>query len=120
VAQVTQPVSPEQAATPAAPAFTAGPGEQGTACYFSSRADGALTAGGDRLDSKALVAGHGRLPLGSRARVTNLGNGKSVEVRIVDRFPGTSGRVINLSEQAAREIGMLRAGTAQVRVEPVE
>jgi rare lipoprotein A len=64
------------------------------------------------------VAAHATYPLGSRARVTNLANGKSVEVEIVDRFPSTK-RIINVSEEAARQLGFIQAGSAEVRVEPV-
>lgn len=63
-----------------------------------------------------LVASHPTYPLGARISVTNLANGKSVEVRIVGRF-SASGRIINVSESAARQLDFIKAGTAEVRVE---
>lgn len=103
---------------PAAHDAYTGPAEEtGVACFFSSNANGGLTASGERLSSEELAAGHPRYPLGSRVRVTSLTNGKSVEVRIVDRFPSSSKRVINLSEAAATQLEFVRAGTAQVRLE---
>jgi rare lipoprotein A len=94
------------------------PAETGKACFFSSSAAGGLTASGERLDAGALVAAHATYSLGSRVNVTNLANGKTVEVRIVDRFP-SSKRIINLSEAAARQLGFVEAGTAEVRLTPV-
>jgi rare lipoprotein A len=81
---------------------------------------GTRTANGERFDRNALTAAHRTLPLNSRVRVTNLENGQSVEVRITDRGPRAwTGRDIDLSEAAAREIGMLRSGVARVRIEPL-
>ncbi len=100
---------------------TGGAGETtkqtGTACYFTSRMDGGLTASGEPSNSDELVASHASYPLGSRVLVTNLANGKSVEVRIVDRFPKKSGRVINLSESAARKLDFIAAGTTEVSLQ---
>jgi len=94
--------------------------ETGIACFFSSSANGGLTASGIRLNSEELVAGHPRWPLGSWVRVRNLGNGQTVDVRIVDRFPESSKRVVNLSEAAARKLGFIKAGTAQVELESIQ
>lgn len=94
--------------------------ETGIACFFSSSTNGGLTASGIRLNSEEFVAGHPRLPLGSWARVTNLGNGQTVDVRIVDRFPESTKRVVNLSEAAARKLGFIKAGTAHVELESIE
>ena len=91
--------------------------ETGRASFFSSGANGALTARGARLDPEELTAAHARYPLGSRVKVTNLANGKTVEVRIVDRFPDSPKRIINLSTAAARDLDFIRAGTALVRLE---
>lgn len=92
------------------------PEEAGQACFFSSGANGGLTASGKRLNIDELVGGHASFPLGSTVRVTNLANQRSVEVTIVDRFP-VSQRVINVSEAAARQLDFVRAGTAEVRLE---
>ena len=94
--------------------------ETGIACFFSSSANGGLTASGIRLNSEELAAGHARLPLGSWVRVRNLGNEQTVDVRIVDRLPVSSKRVVNLSEAAARKLGFIKSGTAQVELESLE
>ena len=74
-------------------------------------------ADGRRLDRRRLTAAHRELPLGSRATVTNLANGKRVEVENTDRGPYAEGRVIDLSEAAAARIGLTREdGTAPVLV----
>ena len=88
----------------------------GKASFFTSGSNVALTAGSGRLDAAKLVAAHASYPLGSLVKVTNLANGKTVEVQIVGRF-NDSRRSINLSEAAARELGFIKSGTADVRVE---
>ncbi|MNC77222.1 RlpA-like protein precursor [compost metagenome] len=64
-----------------------------------------------------MTAAHRKLPFGTRVKVTNLKNDKTVVVRINDRGPHTRGRLIDLSREAAEELGMLRSGTARVRVQ---
>ena len=91
--------------------------QQGKASYYGARHHGRKTASGEPFNKNALTAAHKTLPFGSRVRVTNLNNQKSVVVRINDRGPYTRGRIIDLSEQAAREINMIRAGVARVKVE---
>ncbi|ART81603.1 hypothetical protein CBP31_02295 [Oceanisphaera profunda] len=91
--------------------------QQGKASYYGTRHHGRKTASGERFNKNALTAAHRTLPFGSLVRVTNLNNHKSIVVRINDRGPYAKGRIIDLSEQAAREINMVRAGVAQVRVE---
>lgn len=91
--------------------------QQGKASYYGTRHHGRKTASGERFNKNALTAAHRTLPFGSLVRVTNLNNHKSIVVRINDRGPYAKGRIIDLSEQAAREINMIRAGVAQVRVE---
>ena len=79
------------------------------------------TASGERFSSSALTAAHKTLPLGSRARVTHLGNGRSVVVRINDRGPYVKGRVIDLTPAAAAQIGFSRRqGLARVKVERID
>jgi membrane carboxypeptidase/penicillin-binding protein PbpC len=90
--------------------------QTGMACYFSPGANGGLTASGARLSGEELVAAHATYPLGSHVKVTNLANRKTIEVRIVDRFPATN-RVINVSEAAAKLLDFVKAGTAEVRLE---
>jgi rare lipoprotein A len=67
----------------------------------------------------AYTAAHRKLPLGSLVRVVNLANGKSVQVRINDRGPYVTGRMLDLSHAAARELGMLEAGTSAVQIEVI-
>ena len=69
---------------------------------------------------KEMTAAHRTLPFGTKVRVTNLANGKSVVVRINDRGPFVDGRIIDISQAAAREIGVLGAGLFTVRLEVLE
>ncbi|MBM7457142.1 rare lipoprotein A [Oceanisphaera litoralis] len=92
-------------------------GVEGMASYYGARHHGRNTASGERFNQHALTAAHRTLPFGTRVRVTNLNNKKSVIVRINDRGPYAKGRIIDLSAQAAREISMIRAGVVPVRVE---
>ncbi len=78
------------------------------------------TASGERYDPSKLTGAHRTLPLGSRVRVTNLLNGRSVMVTINDRGPYMPRREIDLSYGAARVLGMVRRGVARVRIELVE
>ncbi len=89
----------------------------GRASYYGPGFQGKKTASGERFDMNALTAAHRRLPFGTRVRVTNLDNGKSVVVRINDRGPFKKSRVIDLSLAAARKIGMTATGTARVKLE---
>lgn len=78
------------------------------------------TASGERFDKHKMTAAHRTLPLGTYVRVTNTRNGKSVVVRINDRGPYGHGRVIDLSEAAARKLDMIDAGVAPVTLEVVK
>ncbi|MCO7516989.1 septal ring lytic transglycosylase RlpA family protein [Pseudomonas guariconensis] len=91
--------------------------QSGTASWYGSRHHGKRTASGEPFNQHGLTAAHRSLPFGSRVRVTNLANQRSVVVRINDRGPHTRGRLIDLSRAAAEKIGMLRSGTARVRVQ---
>lgn len=93
--------------------------EVGIASWYGPGFHGRPTASGERYDQNALTAAHPTLPLGTWARVTNLANGRQVVVRINDRGPFVRGRRIDLSRAAARRLGMLGAGTAAVRIEPL-
>ena len=107
--------APRKADRPPAPA-----GESGIASYYAKSLDGRRTASGERYDRKALTAAHRTLPFGSRVRVTNLHNGRSVVVRINDRGPFVEKRVIDLSYAAARELQFIEKGTTRVRLEVLE
>ena len=87
--------------------------ESGRAAFYS----GGRTASGERTGPNGLTAAHRTLPFGTRVRVTNHRNGKSVVVRIVDRGPYGRGRIIDLSRAAAVELDMISAGTAMVSIE---
>ena len=88
----------------------------GMASYYGNELAGNRTANGERFDPGQLTAAHRTLPFGSMVRVTNMSNGDSVVVRINDRGPFAHGRVIDVSQAAAREIGMHRSGTARVKL----
>ena len=91
----------------------------GTASYYGRRFHGRLTASGETFDMNAFTAAHPSLPFGSMVRVTNPRNSRSVIVRINDRGPFVEGRVIDLSRAAAKEIGLIRRGHAEVELELV-
>jgi len=85
----------------------------GVASYYGS---GSRTASGERFNPSEMTAAHRTLPFGTRVRVTNTNNGRSVVVRINDRGPFVHNRVIDLSTGAASAIGMIGSGTAHVRI----
>lgn len=96
------------------------PAEEGSASYYGAELAGNPTASGERFDPDKLTAAHRTLPLGSRVRVTNVRTGAAVVVRINDRGPFHGQRIIDLSREAARQIGLLRRGTGRVRVELID
>lgn len=89
--------------------------ETGMASWYGP--SGHRAADGSSYDGTGMTAAHKTLPLGTVARVTNLANGESVMVRITDRGPFSHGRVLDLSESAAKKIDLYRMGVAQVRIE---
>ncbi|MDB6051380.1 MAG: RplA family protein [Pseudomonas sp.] len=94
--------------------------ETGSASYYGARHQGKRTASGERFDQNSMTAAHRHLPFGTRLLITNLGNAKSVEVRVNDRGPHTRGRLIDVSRKAAEQLGMLGSGVAQVRVQALD
>jgi rare lipoprotein A len=88
----------------------------GIASWYGGRHQGRLTASGEVFDENKLTAAHRTLPLVTWARVTNLENGRSVEVKVNDRGPYIDGRVIDLSTRAAEELGMTEQGLARVEI----
>ena len=81
---------------------------------------GGMTASGEAADPTGLTAAHRTLPFGTRVKVENLANGRSVVVRVNDRGPFGGGRVIDLSRAAAEKLGYVRAGIARVKVSVVD
>jgi rare lipoprotein A len=88
----------------------------GVASYYGNELAGHRTASGERFDPGQLTAAHRTLPLGTKVRVTNPANGKSVVVRINDRGPFARGRVLDLSKSAASEIGLVARGSGRVEL----
>lgn len=93
--------------------------QSGVASFYGKKFQGRRTASGERYDAHKLTAAHRTLPLGSYARVTAPGSGRTVVVRINDRGPFTRGRAIDLSYAAAAALGLPRAGTLVVNIESV-
>lgn len=89
----------------------------GPASWYGGKFHGRRTANGERFDMNEMTAAHRSLPFGTRVRVTNERNGRSVVVRINDRGPFVGNRIIDLSRGAAAAVGMVRTGVAPVRVE---
>jgi len=111
---VSRPVPPEEA--------IAGWSEQGLASWYGGADgfEGKPTASGEIYDSSLLTAAHRDLPLGTLVEVTNVETGASVRVRVNDRGPFVHGRVIDLSQAAARKIGVIGPGVAMVRLTIVD
>ena len=89
----------------------------GAASYYGKRFHGRRTANGERFNMNSMTAAHKSLPFGTKVKVTNKRNGRSVVVRINDRGPYHGGRVIDLSRAAAAKIGMIGSGTAPVSID---
>src|SRR5690242_12606870 len=91
--------------------------ETGVASWYGPGFTGHSTASGETYDENGLTAAHKTLPLPSLVRVTNLDNGRQIQVRINDRGPFVNNRIIDLSRRAAQLLGMEQVGTAKVRVQ---
>jgi rare lipoprotein A len=89
---------------------------RGQASWYGPGFNGRATANGETFDQNALTAAHPSLPFGTRVEVTNINNGESVVVRINDRGPYAEGRIIDLSQAAAQDIGVTESGVAPVEV----
>lgn len=94
--------------------------ETGLASYYADEFHGRSTASGEFFDMHAFTAAHRSLPLGTVVKVKNRENGRSTLVTINDRGPFVSGRIIDLSYAAAKELRMTGTGTARVRIEVIE
>jgi rare lipoprotein A len=91
--------------------------ENGIASWYGAPYHNRRGSNGEVYDMNAMTAAHRTLPLGSIVRVTNAESGKSAVVRITDRGPFIEGRIIDLSQAAAKQIGLVQKGTGRVRVE---
>ncbi len=91
--------------------------EDGMASYYADSLNGNPTASGEPYDKDALTAAHRTLAFGTKVKVTNLGNDKSVVVRINDRGPHAKNRIIDVSGAAAKKLDLLDSGTAKVRID---
>lgn len=94
--------------------------EHGIASWYGGRHHGGPTASGERFNKNELTAAHRTLKMGTRVKVTRKKNGRTVIVRINDRGPYSKGRIIDLSEAAAKKLDMIRDGIAKVKVEVIE
>ena len=92
---------------------------EGVAAYYSNRFNGRKTASGQRFNNGAMTAAHNTLPFGTRVKITNVKNNRSVVVRITDRGPTTPGRSFDLTRAAASKLGYVRAGLTEVKAEIV-
>jgi rare lipoprotein A len=120
----TRPPGPVPAPpAPAAPAKARATLEvrEGLASYYGAAFHGRIAASGARFDMNAMVAAHPTYPFGTLVRVTHLRNGRTVQVRIMDRGPArgprADGVIIDLSQAAARALALIADGRARVRVE---
>ena len=93
--------------------------ESGIASYYADKHQNQKTASGERYRHRAKTAAHKKLPFGTKVKVTNVNNDKSVVVTINDRGPFVRGRIIDLSKSAFQKVSDTRAGTAQVKIEVV-
>jgi rare lipoprotein A len=94
--------------------------QEGKASWYGGSHHGGPTASGERFNKNAMTAAHRTLKMNTRVRVTNKRNGRSVEVRINDRGPYGRGRIIDLSEAAAKKLDMIDDGVVPVRIEVVK
>lgn len=93
---------------------------KGKASYYADKFEGRLTASGAKYKHAKLTAAHRLLPFGTKVKVTNLSNNKSIVVEINDRGPFVTGRIIDLSKSAAENLDFIHAGIAEVSIEVVD
>ncbi len=92
----------------------------GNASWYGSKFHNKKTASGERFNKNSLTAAHRRLPFGTRVKVTNPRNGKTVVVRINDRGPFHKNRIVDLSEKAAKMIGIKQRGSGKVCLQVIK
>ena len=91
--------------------------QEGVAIMYSDKFQGKKTASGEPYDKNGLTAAHKNLPFGTKVKVTNVGNGKSVVVTVNDRMAASKKAVIDVSRHAAEELGFVKAGKAKVKLD---
>jgi len=91
--------------------------EEGTANFYGDKFQGKKTASGEVFDKNGLTAAHKKLPFGTKVKVTNVDNGKSVVVTVNDRMAANNPAVIDVTRRAAEELDFAKAGKAKVKVE---
>lgn len=94
--------------------------QTGKASFYADKFEGHLTANGEKYRHSRLTAAHKTLPFGTRLRVTNLENSKTVEVVVNDRGPYVDGRIIDLSKSAAEALGFINQGLTEVKLEVID
>jgi rare lipoprotein A len=94
--------------------------QTGKASFYADKFEGMPTASGEKYKHNKLTGAHKTLPFGTKVRITNLANDKTVEVTINDRGPYVEGRIIDLSKAAADELGFLNKGLTEVKLEIVD
>ena len=117
----TEPPPPNRAVNlPPSRVSTEGAYQIGLASYYAHKFHGRQTANGEIFDMYGLSAAHRELPLGTVIRVTHLGNGRSLELRVNDRGPFIPGRILDLSLGAAQRLQMVDEGVAEVRIDIIK
>ena len=91
--------------------------EEGVANFYSDKFEGKKTASGEVYDKNALTASHKKLAYGTKVKVTNVDNGKSVVVTVNDRMAASNPAVIDVTRHAAEELGFVKSGKAKVKLE---
>jgi rare lipoprotein A len=94
--------------------------EEGKASYYSPKLQGRKMANGDPYRKGKLTAAHKTLPFGTKIKVTNLQTNQTVKVKVTDRGPFVKGRIVDLSEAAAKKIGSVEAGVVPVKMKVVK
>jgi rare lipoprotein A len=90
--------------------------ESGKGSFYADKFQGRKTASGEVFRQGKMTAAHKTLPFGTKVKVVNLSNGRSVKVTVNDRGPFVAGRIIDVSKKAARKLGMVDAGVANVEI----
>jgi rare lipoprotein A len=94
--------------------------QEGKASYYADKFEGRSTASGEKYKHTKFTAAHKSLPFGTKIKVTNIKNNKSVEVRINDRGPYVDGRIVDLSKSAAEQLGFINDGIVDVKIEVID